>query len=76
MNNKENIINSIIASSGGKINRNAVEQAANGNTNALLSALSQADRQKLEALLKDEEATKKLLSSEAAQSIIRKLGRG
>ncbi len=74
--NKEKIINAIIASSGGKINRNTAEKAASGNTNALLSSLSTEDRNQLQALLSDKAATQKLLSSDAARQLLKIIGKG
>lgn len=73
MNNidKQKLIDTIIASSGGKINRSDVNSAASGDLSAIMSALSDEDRRKLSAALSDEKAAKQMLSGASAQKILR-----
>lgn len=71
--NEQRLINKIISSSNGKINRNMLEGAMQGNSDALLGALSAEDRKRLEGLLADKTAAQALLNSEAAQRLIRSL---
>ena len=75
MNNfeKQRLINSIIASSGGKIDKNKVDAAQKGDFSSLLSSLSEADRNKINAALSDEGKARALLSSPAAQQLLNKL---
>ncbi len=75
MNNNQSIINAIIASSGGKINREAAQKAVEGDSSALLKGLSQEDRRALEKILADKTATQKILSSDAARELIKMLGK-
>lgn len=71
--NKQKLVDKIISSSGGKINRNMAEKAVSGDTEALLCSLSAENRKKLAALLNDKEAARAFLSSDAAQRLMRSL---
>ena len=57
-----------------KINKQALDAARKGDTNALLSNLSDADRKKLEETLADKEKVKTLLSSDTAKMLMKILG--
>ena len=70
--NKEKLINSVIANSGGKIDKSSISAAQNGDFSGILSALSESDRSKLESALKGDNL-KKMLSSEDAKAIINKM---
>jgi len=70
---KQKLINSIIASSGGKLNKSAVESAANGDMGGIMSGLSEEDKRKLNEALSDKEKAKQLLSSDAARAILNNL---
>ena len=70
--NKDKLINSVIASSGGKIDKSSIDSAKNGDLSGLMSALSEEDRQKLNNALKGDNL-KKLLSGEDAKAIINKM---
>ncbi len=72
-NDKNRIINEIMRASGGKINSNAAKGAADGDVSALMANLSDSDKAKLNAILSDEKATKQLLSSDAAKSLMKLL---
>lgn len=70
--NKEKLINSVIASSGGKIDKSSIDSAKNGDLSGLMAALSEEDRQKLNNALKGDNL-KKLLSGEDTKAIINKM---
>lgn len=75
--NREKLINTIIASSGGKLSKSALENAASGDTESLMSGLSSEDKAKLTAALSDPNKAKQLLSSKAAQQLLSELfGKG
>ncbi len=57
----------------GKFDRESIRAAQNGDPSALLSALDQKDRQKINRLLNDEKALKKLLSDEQTRKLLREL---
>jgi hypothetical protein len=76
-NQNNNIYKNIADSSGGKLNTEAIKQAAkSGNTDALIKNLSDSDKQKLNAILKDKDAMEKLLKSPQAAAIIKMLSKG
>ena len=76
-NQNNNILKNIANSSGGKLNAETIKQAAkSGNTDALLKSLSDSDKQKLNAVLKDKEALEKLLKSPQAAAIMKMLSKG
>ncbi len=57
-----------------KIDKNTLEAAKRGDTNAVLQELSDNDRKKVEEVLADNDKLKKLLSSDAAQQLMKILG--
>lgn len=74
---KEKLINTIISSSGGKLEKSAIEKASKGDMSGLLNALNTQDRQKLTEALNDKNKAKELLSSSAAKELLAKfLGNG
>ena len=76
-NQNNDIFKNIANSSGGKLNADAVKQAAkNGNTDALIKNLSDSDKQKLHSVLNDKEALEKLLKSPQAAAIMKMLSKG
>ena len=70
MPDKNNLIDAIVASSGGKINKTAAKNAANGDLSGVLGALSPEEQNKLKALLADEGSARQLLSSPAAKKLL------
>lgn len=56
------------------IDKKTIEAARRGDTNAVMSGLSDADRQKVNEVLADKDKLKQLLSSDAAQNLIKILG--
>lgn len=70
---REKLINTIISSSGGKLDKNALEQASNGNISSLMSGLAEEDRHKLNEALSDRQKAKQLLSSKAAKQLLEEL---
>ncbi len=75
MNNidKQKLINTILASSGGKLDKNSIEKAASGDASSILSSLNEQDRKKLSEALSDKEKAKQLLSSDAAKELLKSL---
>lgn len=75
MNNidKQKLINTILASSGGKLDKKSVEQAASGDASSILSSLNAQDRKKLTDALSDKEKARQLLSSDAAKELLSRL---
>ncbi len=74
---KEKLINTIISSSGGRLDKKALENASSGNLTSLMNNLSDEDKQKLTAALSDKNKAKQLLSSKAAQQLLGELfGKG
>lgn len=53
-----------------------IENAKKGDTEKLLSSLSQSDAKRLKELIADKEATAKILESEQAKKIMEMLKRG
>lgn len=70
---KEKIINKIIASSGGKIDKESAHNASRGDISSLMSSLSEEDRKKITEALSDKEKTRQLLSSDAAKQLLHNL---
>ncbi len=76
-NDNQNLFDNIISSSGGKIDRQTISNAAkNGDTSALVNSLSQQDKQKLNDILSDKQALSELLKSPQAQAIMKILKKG
>jgi hypothetical protein len=76
-NQNNNIYKNIANSSGGKLNAESIKHAAqSGNTDALIKNLSDSDKQKLNAILKDKDALEKLLKSPQAAALIKMLSKG
>lgn len=59
---------------GGKISKEAIEKAKKGDNSALLSSLSDEDKQKIEGLLKDKKALSNILSTPEAKAIMKLFG--
>ena len=57
-----------------KIDQTTIDAARRGDTDALMSNLSNADRQKVQEVLKDKDKLKEILSSDAAKNLMKILG--
>lgn len=57
-----------------KINKKTIDAARRGDTNAVMQGLSDADRQKVKDVLADKDKLQQILSSEAAQKLMKILG--
>lgn len=74
-NNKN--LDSIISKSGGKINRQAIENAAkSGKADSLINSLSAEDKQKLNSILNDKNALEQMLKSPQAAMLLKMLSGG
>lgn len=72
MNNNKNFYEDILKN--GKINKDAINKAKNGDTSSLLNSLSPEDRKKVNDALNDKEKLKQILSSDAAKKLLNLLG--
>lgn len=57
-----------------KIDKATFDAAKRGDTEAVMSSLSDADRRKVEETLADKEKLRQILSSDTAQKLIKILG--
>lgn len=57
-----------------KINKTTIDAARRGDTNAVMQGLSDADRQKVKDVLADKDKLQQILSSDAAQKLMKILG--
>lgn len=57
-----------------KIDKATLDAAKRGDTEAVMSSLSEAERRKVEETLADKEKLRQILSSDAAQKLIKILG--
>ena len=69
-NNPDPMIDAVVRSSGGRINRAEAAAAANGDPSALLGSLSAREREQLLQIMNDRDALKNLLSGKQAQQIL------
>jgi len=70
--NNNDIYKTAESYSGGKLNSEAIKQAAkSGNTDALIKNLSDSDKQKLNAVLSDKKALEALLKSPQAAALLK-----
>ena len=58
----------------GKISKEDIDAARKGNTDAVMSKLSDGDRKKINELLADKEKLQQILNSDAAQKLMKILG--
>lgn len=74
---KQKLLKALLASSGGKLNQNAINGAINNNdTGALLNSLSDEDRQKLNRVMSDKKSLEQTLNSPQAQAILKSILKG
>lgn len=64
----------ILGYANGKIDKNSINKAKSGDTSALLDSLSPSDRKKVTEALNDKEKLREVLSSDAAQKLLKLLG--
>ena len=57
-----------------KIDKATLDAAKRGDTEAVMSSLSEAERRKVEETLADKEKLRQILSSDTAQKLIKILG--
>lgn len=75
--NRQKLIDALLASSGGKLNRDSINRAADCNdVSPLINSLSPADREKLNKVMSDKESMEKLLKSPQAQLILKSVLKG
>ena len=58
----------------GKIDKNTIDAARRGDTDAVMSNLSDADRKKVNDVLADKDKLKQILNSDAAKQLMKILG--
>lgn len=56
------------------IDKNTVDAAKRGDTDAILKNLNQADRKKIQDIMADKDKLSQILKSDAAQKLIKILG--
>lgn len=71
--NKNELLKALKNSMGGKLDNNAVNEAANGNMSSLINSLDADSRAQLNAALRDKEKAREILNSDAARAIINSL---
>ena len=74
LNNNKNFYEDILKNGNGKISKDMINKAKNGDTSSLLSSLSPEDRKKVNDALNDKERLKQILSSDAAKKLLNLLG--
>lgn len=74
---KQKLLRALLASSGGKLNPNAINDAVNSNdTGTLLNSLSAEDRQKINRVMSDKKSLEQTLKSPEAQVILKSILKG
>lgn len=78
MNNSDNkLFDDLLKSSNGKIDREAISNAAkNGDASKLVNNLSTEDKQKLNQILNDKDALNQILKSPQAMALMKMFKRG
>lgn len=57
-----------------KLNKDTMDAARRGDTDAVLKTLNDTDRKRVESVLADKEKLNKILNSDAAQKLMKILG--
>lgn len=70
---KQKMIDELMRNTNGAVDRGSIEAAMGGNADALLDRLGDSDKAKIQKLLNDRSALQKLLSSDAAQQLMKRL---
>ena len=70
--NKQRLIDALLSSSGGKLNRDTINRAADSkDASSLINSLSSEDRERLNKVMSDKESMERLLKSPQAQLILK-----
>ena len=69
--NKRKLSDALFSSTGGRIDKSAVNSAVNGDVSALIDGLPESDRRKLNDALDNPEKARQLLSSDAAKNLLK-----
>ena len=70
--NKQRLIDALLSSSGGKLNRDTINRAADSkDASSLINSLSPEDRERLNKVMSDKESMEMLLKSPQAQLILK-----
>ena len=74
---KEKLMDAVISSSGGKIDKKTLSQAAKEkNIDPLLQNLSAADKEKLKSVMSDKKSMEAVLNSPKAQALLKTFLKG
>lgn len=74
---KQKLINAVLASSGGKINRETLTNAVgSGDVSSIMNNMSPEDKQKLSSILASKGGIAAALASDEAKAIIKSLLKG
>lgn len=74
---KEKLMDAVISSSGGKIDKKALSEAAKGkNIDPLLKNLSAEDREKLKSVMSDQKSMEAVLNSPQAKALLKAFLKG
>ncbi len=73
-NKKQNMADALLNGMNGKIDKESIDAARKGDANALLNRLNSDDKQKIQSLLNDKAALKRLLESEDVKRLMKGLG--
>ncbi len=76
MNNNKNFYENIMNMGNGKIKREDINKAKNGDMSSLLSSLPPEDAKKVSDALNDKEKIKEILSSDSAKALLKLLNGG
>lgn len=75
--NKQRLIDALLSSCGGKLNRDTINRAADSkDASSLINSLSPEDREKLNKVMSDKESMERLLKSPQAQLILKSVLKG
>ncbi len=69
-NRNKGLEDAVFRATGGKIDREAMKNAANGDTATILNKLSEADRKKIEAALKNPQLLSAIMRDKDARKIL------
>ncbi len=70
---RQKLLNAILNAKGKKINQNSINQAEKGDISGLVGSLSDEEKKSLKSALGNKSEVEKILNSDEAKEIIRKL---